>query len=120
MSNNYYAKVLDGIVVDMKRATPEFMESFVDSSPGRWIQTSYNTFAGQHTEEGGTPLRGNFAGIGFEYHANLDAFVEPRPWVSWTLNTTTYQWEPPVAKPTDGGIYDWNEDAQSWDAVETE
>ena len=82
-----------------------------------WVQTSYNTRGGVH-KNGGTPLRKNYAGIGFTYSSTLDAFIPPRPYPSWTLNETTCQWEPPVAYPTDGELYVWNEETTSWDAVE--
>lgn len=84
-----------------------------------WVQTSYNTRGGVHNN-GGTPLRKNYAGIGFTYSSTLDAFIPPRPYPSWTLNETTCQWEPPVAYPDDYEtvLYSWNEETTSWDAVE--
>ena len=116
---SHYAKVVDAKVVDVMVADDEFFETFVDSTPGEWIQTSYNTKGGVHLL-GGTPLRYNYAGIGYTYDKVADAFYEPQPYPSWTLSETTYQWEPPVAYPEDGSIYYWNEETQSWDAVETE
>lgn len=113
----HYAKVVNGIVTKVIVAEPEFFKTFVDSSPGEWIQTSYNTRGGQHPY--GTPLRKNYAGIGFTYDATLDAFYEPQPYPSWTLNETSCLWEAPVAYPTDGQFYKWNEDTQTWDLVET-
>jgi hypothetical protein len=83
------------------------------------LRTSYNTRAGEHTE-GGTPFRGNYAGIGYSYDETLDAFIPPQPYSSWTLNETTYSWEAPVAYPTDGGLYTWNETQQTWEAVPSE
>ena len=82
-----------------------------------WKQTSYNTRGGVHIL-GGTPFRKNYAGIGFKYDQIRDAFIEPKPYNSWTLNETTCRWEPPVAKPTDGQRYNWNETNQSWDLIE--
>ena len=82
-----------------------------------WKQTSYNTRGGQHIL-GGTPFRKNYAGIGFKYDQTRDAFIEPKPFPSWTLNETTCLYEPPVAKPTDGQSYDWNETTQTWDLRE--
>jgi len=82
-----------------------------------WKQTSYNTRGGVHIL-GGTPFRKNYAGIGFKYDQIRDAFIEPKPYNSWTLNETTCRWEPPVAKPTDGQRYNWNETNQTWDLVE--
>ena len=82
-----------------------------------WKQTSYNTRGGQHIL-GGTPFRKNYAGIGFKYDQTRDAFIEPKPYRSWTLNEETCLWESPVAYPTDGQKYDWNENNQTWDLRE--
>lgn len=79
-------------------------------------RTSYNTVGGVHSG-GGTPFRKNYAGIGYTFNADIDAFVPPKPYASWTLNNDTAQWEPPVAMPDDGGLYAWNEDEQSWDSM---
>lgn len=79
-------------------------------------RTSYNTVAGAHTGDG-TPFRGNYAGIGYEYREDLDAFIPPSPFASWTLNETNYSWESPVPYPEDGGMYSWNEESSSWDEV---
>jgi len=82
-----------------------------------WKKTSYNTIGGQHLT-GGTPFRKNFAGIGWKYDQTKDAFIPPKPFNSWTLNETTCLWEAPVAYPTDGQLYRWNEENQTWDLVE--
>lgn len=74
---------------------------------GTWKQTSYNG-----------NKRKNYAGIGFSYNADIDAFVPPKPFASWTLNNDTAQWEAPVAMPDDGQMYAWNEETTSWDVVE--
>ena len=79
-------------------------------------RTSYNTRAGEHVE-GGTPFRGNYAGIGYTYDEALDAFIPPQPFASWTLDEATYSWVSPVPYPEDGEIYVWNETAQSWEAA---
>ena len=84
---------------------------------GTWIQTSYNTIAGTHTG-GGTPLRGNYAGIGYTYDSEKDAFYAPKPFPSWTLNETTFIWEAPTPMPTDGKMYSWDEPTTSWKEVE--
>lgn len=76
-------------------------------------RTSYNTRAGQHTG-GGTPFRGNYAGKGYSYDPDLDAFIPPKPYASWTLSETTYNWEAPVEYPTDGADYDWDEANTQW------
>ena len=78
-----------------------------------WKQTSYNTKGGVH-KLGGTPFRKNYAGIGYTYDETRDAFIEPKPYFSWTLNETTCWWEPPVAYPNDGEEYNWNEFDRVW------
>ena len=112
----HYAKVSNGIVEKVIVAEADFFDTFVDSSAGRWIQTSYNTYGGVHSN-GGTPLRKNYAGIGYTYDSTRDAFIPPQPYASWTLNDTTCLWEPPVTMPTDGKVYNWNEATTSWDVV---
>lgn len=119
----HYAKVQEGKVTQVIVAEPEFFNTFVDSTPGEWIQTSYNTRGGVHygqdgQPDGGVALRKNYAGIGFTYDNTRDAFIPPQPYASWTLNEDSCLWECPVAYPTDGQAYTWNEDAQSWDLVE--
>ena len=88
---SHFAKVRDGIVVQVIVAKPDFFSSFVDSSPGEWIQTSYNTHGGQHPE--GRPLRKNYAGVGYTYDAGRDAFIPPKPEGNWALNEDTCLWE---------------------------
>ena len=115
----HYAKVVDGKVTNVIVAEAEYFNTFVDDSPGEWIQTSYNTRGGKHyapnsnTEDSGTPLRKNYAGIGMNYDGV--GFYFDAPHSSWTLNSTTYFWEPPVAYPDDGKTYQWNESTTSWD-----
>ena len=79
-----------------------------------WKQTSYNTYGGEH-KLGGTPFRKNYAGLGDTYDQTRDAFIQPQPFNSWTLNETTCLWEAPVAYPDDGKGYVWNEENQAWD-----
>ena len=112
----HYAKVTDGIVTKVIVAEAEFFDTFIDDSAGEWIQTSYNTHGGEHTL-GGTPLRKNFAGIGFTYDYEKDAFIPPQPFSSWTLNEDTCLWEAPVAMPDDGKMYIWNEQIKNWTKV---
>ena len=112
----HYAKVENSLVTQVIVAEAEFFNTFVDSSPGEWIQTSYNTSGGVHLD-GGTPLRKNYAGVGHTYDATRDAFIAPKPYASWTLNDTTCLWSAPTAMPDDGKMYNWNEDTTSW--VET-
>jgi hypothetical protein len=106
----HYAKVLDGKVIKVIVAEEDFFNTFVDDSAGEWVQTSYNTLGNQH-KLGGTPLRKNFAGVGFHYDGT--GFYEPKPYNSWTLNNTTYLWEAPLTKPD--GNYIWDEDAYQAD-----
>jgi len=115
---SHFAKVCDGKVVQVIVAEPEFFNTFVDSSPGTWIQTSYNTYGGKH-RLGGTPLRKNYAGIGYTYDSVRDAFIPPQPFLSWTLNEDSCLWESPVPMPNDGKFYFWDEPTQSWVAVES-
>ena len=108
----HWAKVVDGKVSQVIVAEAEFFDTFVDSSPGTWIQTSYRTKGGQHPE--GRPLRKNYAGIGYTYDAVRDAFIPPQPFASWLLNDDTCLWDAPVAMPADGKSYEWNEATTSW------
>ena len=82
-------------------------------------RTSYNTQAGVHLT-GGTPFRKNYAGIGYTYNPELDAFIPPKPFNSWVLNQTTCQWQAPVPQPQDGKYYNWNEQAGNWQEVVTQ
>lgn len=118
----HYAKVQNGIVSQVIVAEAEFFDTFVDSSPGQWIQTSYNTRGGVHyvpntntpSDDQTKALRKNYAGIGYTYDATRDAFIPPQLFASWTLNETTCLWEAPVAYPDDGNTYKWDEDTTSW------
>ena len=109
----HYAKVNNGIVEQVIVAEADFFDTFVDSSPGEWIQTSYNTHGGVHSN-GETPLRKNYAGVGYTYDSALDAFIPPQPYPSWVLNEDTCQWGAPVAYPDDDKMYDWDEETTSW------
>jgi len=108
----HFAKVLDGKVIQVIVAELEFFDNFVDSSPGQWIQTSYNTHGGQHPE--GRPLRKNYAGIGYTYDFQRDAFIPPKLFDSWILDEDTCLWNPPVPMPIDNKIYQWDETTTSW------
>lgn len=103
---SHYAKVEDGIVTRVIVAEPEFFDTYVDDSPGKWIQTYKDR-----------SQRKNYAGKGFSYDATRDAFIPPQPFPSWVLNETTCLWDAPVAYPDDGGMYQWNEETQTWDQV---
>jgi hypothetical protein len=120
---SHFAKVLDGKVIQVIVAEPKFFNTFVDSSPGQWIQTSYNTRGGVHygqdgQPDGGVALRGNYAGIGYTYDVAHDVFYAPQPYPSWMLNQTTWLWEAPVTYPTDGQHYVWDEPTVSWKLIE--
>ena len=116
----HYAKVNNTIVEKVIVAEAEFFDTFVDSSPGAWVQTSYNTRGGVHYEpNSNTPssdqskaLRKNYASVGGSYDGV--GFCDPKPYASWTLNSTTYLWEPPVTYPSDGKSYQWDETSKSW------
>ena len=125
----HYVKVVDGTVVNGIVAEPEFFDTFVDSSPGEWIKTSYNMRGGvyydpatgePHADQAGMIAadegrqRKNYAGIGYTYDRTRNAFIPPQPFASWTLNEDSCLWEPPVAYPTDGKIYSWDEDTTNW------
>lgn len=119
----HYAKVANGIVVNVIVAEPDFFDTFIDSSPGEWIQTSINTRGGIHygadgQPDGGVALRMNYASIGGTYDALRDAFIDRKPFNSWVLNEATCLWEPPIPYPTDGRLYVWNEQTLTWDVVE--
>ena len=125
---SHFAKVNNGIVEQVIVAEPEFFETFVDSSPGQWIKTSYNTRGGKHYDpetgelsaDQSKALRKNYAGVGFTYDAAKDAFIPPKPFNSWLLDEDTCLWNAPVAYPDDGGRYVWNEETTSWDAAPEE
>lgn len=125
---SYFVKVVDGKVINGIVAELEFFDTFVDSSPGQWIQTSYNTRGGIHynpetgepSEDQSKALRKNYAGIGYTYDLQRDAFIPPKPFNSWILNEESCLWDPPVAYPSDGNSYKWNEETQSWDLIELE
>jgi len=114
----HYAKIQNNIVTQVIVAKQEFFDTFVDTSPGEWIQTSYNTHGGVHTLDG-TPLRKNFAGIGFTYDKTLDAFIPPKPFPSWILNEETCLWNAPVEYPLDDKMYKWDEETVNWIEIET-
>jgi hypothetical protein len=109
---SHFAKVLDGKVTQVIVAEQEFFDTFVDTSPGTWLQTSYNTHGNQHPE--GRPLRGNYAGIGFTYDATNDVFYAQQPYPSWILNNNTWLWEAPVPYPLDNKNYKWDENEINW------
>lgn len=103
--------VIQVIVVEQ-----DVIDTGLFGDPASWIQTSYNTRGGQHSQ-GGTPLRKNYAGIGYTYDSVRDAFIAPQPYPSWVLDDATCQWQPPIPQPEDGELYTWNEATQTWTQV---
>ena len=126
----HFAKVESGTVTQVIVAEPEFFDTFVDSSPGEWVQTSYNMRGGVYYDPStNAPAadqsvitgdaareRKNYAGVGYKYDGT--GFYPPQPYASWTLNETTYLWEAPVAMPSDGNMYWWDEDAYQNDSAD--
>ena len=121
--------VVSNDVATNEQAGVDFLNNLYNTND-IWKQTSYNTRGGEHIL-GGTPFRKNYAGIGWKYDQYRDAFIEPKPYPSWTLNETTCLWESPIAKPLtynqghtdlDGNPildkYNWNETNQTWDLVD--
>ena len=119
-----YVKVLNGVVVNGIRADASFFDTFVDSSPGTWLQTSYNTRGGvYYLPDSNTPdpdqskaLRANFAGIGYTYDQANDVFYAPKPFASWSISAPSWLWEAPVPMPA-GGPWSWDEATLSWVAA---
>ena len=126
----HFAKVnSEGTVTTVIVAEQEFIDTFIDDSPGQWVQTSYNTRGGVHytfntqtqsyepSADQSKALRKNFASIGGKYSAALDGFIPVKLFASWTLNEETCLWEPPVSMPTttpENGFWVWNETGQEW------
>jgi len=113
---SHYAKIENGIVVQVIVAEEDFIATGALGDPANWIQTSYNTHGGKHPED--RPLRMNYAGVGYAYDEQRDAFIPPQPFASWLLNEDTCLWDAPVAMPTDDKKYAWDEESVSWKEVE--
>jgi hypothetical protein len=109
-------EVVSNDIATTEQAGVEFLQNLYKDR-AVWKQTSYNTHGGIHKLDG-TPFRKNYAGIGYTYDQTRDAFIPPKTYNSWILNETTCLWEAPVAYPTDGQRYNWNETNQSWDLIE--
>jgi hypothetical protein len=118
----HYAKVVDDRVVKVIKCSDEVITKINDKSPGEWVKTSYNTLGGvyydsdtnQPSADQSKALRKNYAGIGYSYDKDREAFIPPQPFPSWILNETSCLWNAPVAMPTDGKRYSWDEDSGSW------
>ena len=122
----HFAKVNNGKVERVIVAEAEFFNTFVDNSPGEWIQTSYNTRGGIHyqpdsgipSEDQSKALRKNYAGVGMTYDSQRDAFIPPKPYNSWILNEQTCLWEAPIPMPASSSPYQlhrWNEEIVNWE-----
>jgi hypothetical protein len=109
---SHFAKVIDGIVTEVLVIEQDVIDTGLFGDPALWVQTSYNTYGGVHPE--GRPLRKNFAGIGYTYDVDRDAFIEPSPFPSWLLDEDACLWGAPVAQPDDGKTYIWDEATLSW------
>ena len=112
----HFAKIEEGIVTEVIVAEQEYIDSL--KNPSQWIQTSYNTYGGIH-RLGGTPLRKNYAGVGYTYDSGRDAFIAPKPFPSWVLNEESCVWESPISYPSSNDAYGWNETNQTWDLIAT-
>ena len=111
---SHFARVTaQGIVEQVIVAEQDFIDTLSDRTS--WVQTSYNTYGGQHPE--GRPLRKNYAGVGYSYDSVRDAFIPPQSYASWVLNEETCLWDAPTPYPTNGKTYNWDENTQQW--VET-
>ena len=119
---SHFAKVINGIVETVHVVDQDFIDSGKLGDPNNWVQTSYNTRGGVHyapnssEPDGGVALRKNYAGVGYTYDKERDAFISPKPpFESWTLDEDSCLWNPPVAHPMDGkGPYRWDEDVGNW------
>lgn len=121
---SYFAKVENGIVVDVIRIDQDVLDTGLWGDPASFVQTSYNTHGGIHYEPNSNPpvpspdqskaLRANYAGIGYTYDLVNDVFYAPQPYPSWTISAPTWIWQPPVPYPNDGKLYVWDEATLSW------
>jgi hypothetical protein len=107
----HFAQIENGIVTQVIVADQDVIDSGAFGTG--WIQTSYNTYGGQH-QLGGTPFRKNFAGFNYTYDAQRDAFIPPQPFPSWVLNEETCLWQAPVARPAGDAMWSWDEGTLSW------
>jgi len=116
----HFARVINNIVVEVIVAEQDFIDKGKWKDWEMWVQTSYNTYGGKHYDpETGKvdkkkPLRKNYAGIGFKYDKELDAFIPPQPFPSWKLNEETCLWESRIPYPNDNKQYIWNEHEYNW------
>lgn len=109
----YFAKVENGVVTQILAITQDVIDTGLFGDPAAFIQTCDISLSGTGSQDR-SRLRKNYPAIGYTYDVDLDAFVPPRPFASWTLDTDTCQWQSPVAYPQDGNIYIWNESLLNW------
>ena len=109
----HFAKVESGVVTQVIVIEQDVLNLGHWGDPALWVQTSYNTSGGVHRLNG-TPLRKNYAGVGFVYDFTRDAFIPPKPFPSWVLNENTCLWDAPTPRPDDGKEYTWDETMTSW------
>lgn len=101
-------------VIQVIVAEQDVIDTGLFGPSDRWFQTSYNTYGGVHAT-GGTPLRKNYAGIGYTYDAQRDAFIPPKPYASWMLDESSCLWQAPIPMPVESGkLYTWDEATTSW------
>ena len=111
---SHFAKInSDNIVESVIVAEQDFIDSGAVGLASEWVQTSYNTHGGVHSD-GGTPLRKNYAEAGDTFDTTRDAFYAPQPYPSWILVEDTCQWNPPTVYPDDDKMYTWDEDTTAW------
>ena len=109
---SHFAKVENNIVTQVIVAEQDVIDSGLFGTG--WVQTSYNTYGGVH-KNGGTPMRKNYAGVGYTYDSSRDAFIPPQPFPSWNLNETTCLWDSPTPMPiVEGKLFKWDEPTTSW------
>lgn len=111
---SHFAKIENGIVTQVIVIEQDVLNTGHWGDPSLWVQTSYNTYGGVH-KLGGTPMRKNYAGIGYTYDKERDAFIAPKPFASWVLDEETCLWDAPVTMPiSEGKYYTWDEDTVNW------
>ena len=111
---SHFAKVENGVVTQVIVIEQDVLNLGHWGDPASWVQTSYNTIGGVHTQ-GGTPLRKNYAGIGYTYDSVRDAFIPPSPFPSWVLNEDTCLWDAPTPMPVvEGKMFMWDEPTTAW------
>jgi hypothetical protein len=116
---SHFAKVENGVVTQVIVIEQDVLATGHWGDPSLWIQTSYNTSGGEH-RLGGTPLRKNYAGVGYTYDSGRDAFIPPKPYASWLLNEDTCHWGAPTPMPiVEGKRFTWDEPTTSWVEVVT-